>query len=177
MSVQNEVSVETRERELILSRIFDAPKNLVYRVWTDPKHIVFWWGPKDFTNPICEVDLKVGGKYRLVMRSPEGIDYPLQGVYLEIVENEKIVSTDVMDDHPVEWMNELKEKLDGSPDSPNFTATVTFEEYRGKTKVTIRSTFASNKVRDAFQAMGMIEGWSESLVRFEAELYKTKKEY
>ncbi|TGL96289.1 hypothetical protein EHQ76_16050 [Leptospira barantonii] len=175
MSVQNEVNVEIRERELILSRIFEAPRNLVYRVWTDPKHIVFWWGPKDFTNPICEVDLKVGGKYRFVMRSPEGIDYPLQGVYLEIVENEKIVSTDLMEDHPIEWKNELQDKLEGAQDSVNFVATVTFEDYQGKTKLTIRSTFASNKVRDAFKEMGMIEGWTESLVRFEAELSKTKK--
>jgi uncharacterized protein YndB with AHSA1/START domain len=64
------------KREVVITRIFDAPRDLVFKAWTDPKHMARWWGPMGFTNPICELDARVGGAWRIVMRSPAGIEYP-----------------------------------------------------------------------------------------------------
>ncbi|TGN09705.1 SRPBCC domain-containing protein [Leptospira ilyithenensis] len=173
MKTGYDTKIEIPDRELVISRIFDAPRELIYRIWTDPKHVVKWWGPKDFTNPVCEMDLQVGGKYKFVMRSPEGIDYPVVGVYLEIVKNEKIVCTDVVEDHPQEWMDQLKKDIGESKDSPDSVVTVLFEDFEtNKTKLTIQTRFKSNGVRDAFHNMGMADGWTESLDRFEAEILK-----
>jgi uncharacterized protein YndB with AHSA1/START domain len=68
------------EREVVITRIYDAPRPLVFKAWIDPKHLKRWWGPGVFTNPVCEVDARVGGAWRIVMRSPDGIDYPCGGV-------------------------------------------------------------------------------------------------
>ena len=81
------------ERELVITRVFDAPRELVFKVWTDPKHLAQWWGPRCFTNPVCEVDLRVGGAWRIIMRAPDGAEYPGGGIYREIVRNEKLVFT------------------------------------------------------------------------------------
>lgn len=81
------------EREIVVTHVFDAPRALVFKAWTDPKHLMHWWGPRVFTNPICESDARVGGAWRIVMRSPDGVDYPGGGVYLEIVEPERLVFT------------------------------------------------------------------------------------
>ncbi|TGN20032.1 SRPBCC domain-containing protein [Leptospira idonii] len=166
------VIAETPDRELVLSRVFDAPKVLLWKVWTDPKHVQSWFGPKGFTNPVCEIDFKVGGSYKYVMRSPEGIDYPVQGKFLEIVEHQKIVSTDIVEEHPTEWFETLNEYIGNTEEekSPDSVVTVLFEEIQNRTKLTIRTVFASNQVRDAMMKMGMREGWTESLERFLAEL-------
>jgi len=66
-----------------LTRAFDAPPTLVWKAWTDPKMMAQWFGPRDFTNPVCELDVRVGGSLRIVMRGPDGNDYPMKGVFLE----------------------------------------------------------------------------------------------
>jgi uncharacterized protein YndB with AHSA1/START domain len=80
-------------REVLIERIFDAPRSLVFKVWTQPQHIMQWWGPKDFTVPLCQVDFRAGGAYRACIVSPEGKQYVMRGVYREIVEPERIVFT------------------------------------------------------------------------------------
>ncbi|EPG72559.1 hypothetical protein LEP1GSC058_0900 [Leptospira fainei serovar Hurstbridge str. BUT 6] len=173
MKERNAVSVKIAERELVLTRIFDAPRELVFRVWTDPKHVVNWWGPNHFTNPVCEMDFRPGGKYRIIMRSPEGVDYPVAGSYLEIVENERIVSTVFVVEHPKEWIEEMRNSIgqDEEANSLDSVVTVTFEDHeKKKTKLTIRSRFESDTVRDGFKKMGMVEGWTQSLERFEDQL-------
>ncbi len=80
------------EREFVITRIIDAPRALMFKAWTDPAHLAQWWGPKDFTN-VCRTDVRPGGAYRIVMRSPDGVDYPIKGVYREIVEAERLVMT------------------------------------------------------------------------------------
>src|SRR5260370_95379 len=79
------------EQELVLTREFDAPRELVLKVWTDPKHVAQWWGPRGFTNPVCELDAKPGGAIRIHMRGPNGIVYPMTGAYQEVVEPERLV--------------------------------------------------------------------------------------
>src|ERR1700683_3709541 len=86
------------EREVIITRIFDAPRELVFKAWTDPKHMIRWWGPHRFTNLVCEMDVRVGGAWHIVMHGPNGIDYPCHGVYREIVEPESLVFTNNAED-------------------------------------------------------------------------------
>ncbi|MDR3532189.1 MAG: SRPBCC domain-containing protein, partial [Rhodopila sp.] len=91
-------------REIILERIVDAPPALVFQCWTDPKQVARWWGPRGFTNPVCEMDVRIGGAWRIVMRAPDGTDYPCGGVYREIIPGERLVFTNIATDpagHPV----------------------------------------------------------------------------
>ncbi len=84
-------TAESSQWDLVLTRTFDAPRELVSRAWTDPKHVAGWWGPNGFTNPVCEVDARVGGEMRIHMRAPNGVVYPMKGVFEEIDEPENLV--------------------------------------------------------------------------------------
>lgn len=139
-SVNPAETVETAEAAaLVISRTFDAPRALVWQVWTQPEHLVHWWGPENFTAPVCKVDFRVGGRYLFCMRSPEGEDYWSTGVYREIVEPERFVCTDAFaDEHgnpvpashyamPGDWPDEL-------------LVTVILEEREGNTQLTLRQT-------------------------------------
>ena len=117
----------TTRREVSLTRIFDASIQLVWMVWTDPGHMAQWWGPKGFTNPVCEIDVRQGGAIRIHMRAPDGAVYPMTGTFEEIAPPERLVFTSVARDH------------DGNPLLEGHT-TVTFEDAGGKTKVTIHSS-------------------------------------
>ncbi len=130
--------------EMILTRVFDAPRELVFKVWSDPAHVRRWWGPKGFTLPGCEMDFRPGGAYRFVMRGPGGQDYPFQGVYREIVVPERIVFTAILDNLP----------------GHELVTTVTFAEEGGKTKLTVRQTTPPGEA-----GRGQNQGWSESLDR------------
>ena len=82
------------ERELVVTRVFAAPRGLVFAAWTEPEHLKRWWGPKSFTMPYCEIDLRPGGVFLRCMRSPEGRDFWVTGVFREVVVPEKLVFTD-----------------------------------------------------------------------------------
>lgn len=84
--------------EIVIERVFDGPPALVWKTWTDPEHVMRWWGPKGFTSPVCKADFRVGGSYLYCMRSPQGKDFWTTGVYLEIVEPVRIVYTDCFSD-------------------------------------------------------------------------------
>jgi uncharacterized protein YndB with AHSA1/START domain len=143
------------DREILMTRTVDAPRELVFKAWTDPKHLAQWWGPKDFTNPVVEMDLRPGGTLRIVMRGPDGTDYPMKCVYHEIVAPERIVYTDSFDDGGAERSSLL---------------TITFEDRGGKTALTLHSVFGSKEDRDAVIAMRMEEGWGQSFERLDAYL-------
>jgi uncharacterized protein YndB with AHSA1/START domain len=147
------------EREVVITRIFDAPRALVFKAWTDPKHLKRWWGPKMFTNPVCEVDARVGGAWRIVMRGPDGVDYPCGGVYREIVEPERLVFTNIATDN------------DGNPILDGLT-TVTFEEQGGKTKLTLTTRAVALVDYAAAYLQGMEAGWTQSLESLAEELAK-----
>ncbi|BBJ00396.1 hypothetical protein FGKAn22_20880 [Ferrigenium kumadai] len=162
---------EVAEKEVIFSRLIAAPRARVFKAWTDAAQLAQWWGPHGFSC-ICEMDARPGGSYRVVMRSKDGVEYPLNGIYREIVEPERLVMTDNWAEHPAEWQELLKKNLrqvDGEPAQESLN-TVTFEEQGGKTALTIRTRFDSNVVRDAMLKMGMAEGWTQSLDRLEALL-------
>jgi uncharacterized protein YndB with AHSA1/START domain len=144
---------EPAERVLVITRILDAPRSLVFKVWTKPKHMVHWLGPRGFATRSCEMDVRPGGTYRACIRSPEGQDYWMQGVYREIVEPERLVFT-------FAWENEK-----GEPGYETLV-TVTFAEHDGKTKLTFhQAVFESMAERDSHR-----EGWSECLDRLEKYL-------
>ena len=97
--------VEHADEDFVISRIFDAPRWLVFKAWIDPQHVARWWGPKPFTCPVCEMDARPGGRYRIVMRAPDGTDYPITGMYREIAEPDRLVFTMDCTEHP-EGLNE-----------------------------------------------------------------------
>ena len=166
------LEIASEELEVVIWRVIDAPRELVFRAWTEPKLMSKWWGPRDFTTPVCEVDLREGGAYRIVMRSPEGVDYPVKGIYQEIIPLERIVATGDCAEHPIEWQDALLKDLPSGSSSKllESVSIVTFEEKGDKTLLTIRSLFQTAAVRDAMVKAGMNEGWSESLDRLEALL-------
>lgn len=140
------------EREVVITRIFDAPRHLVFKAWTDPKHLAQWWGPKGFTNPVCELDVRAGGVLRIVMRAPDGTDHPMTGIFREIVEPEQLVFTNVAVDAKG---NALIEGL----------TTVTFAERGVKTKLTVQTSAVGLVDQAARMLDGMEAGWSQSLDR------------
>lgn len=134
--------------DLILTRDLDAPRDLVFEVWTHPKHLVNWWGPNDFSLPHCEVDFRVGGSYRFCMLSPDGEEHWVRGVYTEIVEPAKLVFT---------W---IRETPDGIP-LCDTVVDLSFDRTDAGTMLTLRHTgFESVAYRDEH-----IGGWSECLDR------------
>jgi uncharacterized protein YndB with AHSA1/START domain len=160
---------ESSEREFVVTRVFDAPRALVFKAWTEPAHMARWWGPHHFTNPVCEMDVRPGGTYRIVMRGPDGVDHPAKGVYHEVREPERLVMTIDHSELSDEWHDMVNPNRDRSAGKPSLQGltTVTFEEQDGKTKLTVRMVFESAEIRDALLKIGMTQGWSQSLERLE----------
>ena len=148
MVARSSAAPEPAEQVLVITRILDAPPSLVFKVWTQPEHLARWWGPEGFTLPSCRMDVRPGGAYRFRMRSAEGTDHWLRGVYREIVEPVRLVFT---------WAWEDSE---GEPGHETLV-TVTFAEDGGKTRLTMRqAVFESMTARDAHQG-----GWASCLDR------------
>jgi uncharacterized protein YndB with AHSA1/START domain len=171
VAARNEPTTESAGPDFVITRVFDAPRGLVFRAWTDPRHLARWWGPHGFTNPVCELDARPGGAWRIVMRGPDGQEHPAKGVYREVVEPERLVLTIDHSELSEEWhdlVNPARDKSKGKPALEALT-TVTFEEHGGKTRLTIRLRFESPEVRGLLEKLGMAEGWSQSLERLETE--------
>ena len=147
-------------RTVTLTRVYDAPRSLVFQMWVDPKHMARWWGPKIFTNPVCEIDARPGGRIRIVMRGPQGSDYdrdfPMSGTFLEVVEPERLVFTAVAEDN------------DGRPLLEAHTV-VTFEDVGGKTRLTVHANAVGLAPIASQMLAGMEQGWTQSLEKL-AEL-------
>jgi uncharacterized protein YndB with AHSA1/START domain len=153
--VMNATSGKFAERELTISRVFDAPRALVFKVWTDPKHLAQWWGPQGFTNPVCEFDARVGGELRIHMRGPDGDVYPMKGVIREFVPPERLVFTSIAVDAVG---NHLLEGL----------TTVLFVEENGKTKLTLHTEMAAVVEMAKAHLQGMEMGWTQSIDKLQA---------
>jgi uncharacterized protein YndB with AHSA1/START domain len=155
----------SEERAISITRVFDAPRELVFKAWTDPNRMKRWWGPKDFTAPTCKIDLRVGGKYLFCMRSPDGQEFWSTGVYREIVAPERLVFTDSFAD---ERGNVVPATHYGmSADFPlEMLVTVTLIEHGGKTTMTLQHTgLPSGTMTDMTEA-----GWKESFDKLAATL-------
>jgi uncharacterized protein YndB with AHSA1/START domain len=142
-------------RELVLTRVLDAPRSLVFEVWTDPKHMAQWWGPHGFTNPVCEVDVRPGGAIRILMRAPSGVDHLMTGTFREIAPPERLVFTAIAMDE------------DGNFALETLT-TVSFAERDGKTTLTVHARVIRATEKAVRMLAGMDAGWSQSLERLEA---------
>ena len=118
----------TAEHELVLTRLIDAPRENLFRCWTEPGLLKQWFAPAPITTPVAEVDLRVGGASRIVMQAPDGKEFPCPGTYLEIVPNRKLVFTDA---YTGDWMPKTAGK-------PFMTAIITFDDEDGKTRYTAR---------------------------------------
>jgi uncharacterized protein YndB with AHSA1/START domain len=126
-----------KEHEIVITRIFDAPREEVWKAWTDPNRVKRWWGPETFTSPSCAIDLRVGGRFLFCMRSPDGKDFWTTGVYREIVSFERIVCTNCFADKKGNVVPATHYGMEGDF-ALEMLMTVTFEEIRGKTKMTLR---------------------------------------
>jgi uncharacterized protein YndB with AHSA1/START domain len=157
MAAPTSAAVQPNERTVVITRVFDAPRELVWKAWTDSKHMAQWWGPQGFTNPVCEMDVRPGGALRIVMRAPDGTEYPMKGVLREVVKPERLVFTAVAED---ENGNPLLEAL----------TTVTFAELGGKTELTVHACAVGLAAVAKRMLEGMQAGWTQSLDRLEAHV-------
>jgi uncharacterized protein YndB with AHSA1/START domain len=140
--------------EVTLTRIFDAPRELVWKAWTDPAMLARWWGPHGFTNPVCEADVRVGGKILIHMRAPDGTVHPMTGTFDEVAEPECLVFRAVpVDDKGTALLESL--------------TTVTLHDLGGRTKVIVHASAAPLQPIGDQMLKGMQAGWSQSLERLE----------
>lgn len=145
---------EENVKDLVLTRLFDAPRDLVFKAWTDEKLLTQWWGPQGFTTPVAELDVRPGGTMNVIMEDTAGLiqkgsRYPMEGTYQEIVPPERLVFTS-------------SAVMDGKPVLENET-TVTFEEVDGKTRLTLHVVVSKVAPEGEGPLAGMKQGWSQSL--------------
>ncbi|HTK12470.1 MAG TPA: SRPBCC family protein [Xanthobacteraceae bacterium] len=139
----------TSDRDLTLTCLIDAPREKVFRAWTDSALLKQWFAPLPYTTPVAEMDVRPGGANFIVMRGPDGQDMPMRGVYLEVVTNERLVFTNA---YTKAW--EPSEK-------PFMTVILTFEDEGGKTRYTARVRHWTVADREAHEKMGFHPGWSQ----------------
>ena len=142
------------EREITLIRTFDAPRDLVFSMWTEARHLARWWGPHHFDNPVCKADARVGGAILIHMRGPDGKAHIMDGVYREITPPSRIVFTTSVDDNGVRI-------LEGHN-------VVTFEEIDDNTRLTLQARVAGFVDNAKMMVGGFEAGWSQSLEKLEA---------
>jgi uncharacterized protein YndB with AHSA1/START domain len=138
------------DHQILITREFDAPKELVYKAWTTPELVKRWWSAKRGEATVAEIDLREGGKWRYAMVTDDGMEVAFHGEYQAVVPNERIVSTEVYEGIP-----------DGEANATLNTAT--FEEEDGRTILTILVEAPSKDVRDAIVASGMEDGLQDAL--------------
>ncbi len=148
MSAQSKAAPAAK-RELVLTRLIDAPREKLFRCWTEPKLLKQWFAPLPYTIAHAELDVRSGGSNYIVMRSPEGEDMPMRGVYLEVVPDERVVFTDA---YTRPWE---------PSDKPFFTGIITFESEGGKTRYTARALHWTDEDCAAHEKMGFHEGWGQ----------------
>ena len=143
-------------QELVLERILDAPREKLYRAWTEPELLKRWFAPLPYTTPVAELDVRPGGASRIVMRSADGNEMEIPGVYLEVIPNEKIVATDA---YSRPWVPAAQ---------PFMTMIITFEDAgNGKTKYTARSRHWNEADRERHEKMGFHQGWGQCATQLE----------
>lgn len=149
MDVRTSTATQTELRELVITRIFDAPRHLVFKAWTDPDHLARWWGPHGFKTISCVMDVRPDGTWFRYMRAPDGSEHRKRGVYREIVELERLVFTYATED------------AEGNP-GPETLVTVTFAELGSRTRLTLHhGLFESVAARNSHEG-----GWTSCLERF-----------
>ena len=156
MATSNRPVGAPADLSIVITRLFDAPREVVFKAWIDPAHVAQWWGPNGFTTTIHEMDVRPGGVWRFIMHGPDGVDYQNKILYVEIVEPERLVYVHGDDG-----------------DTDQFRTTVTFAEQDGATRLTMEALFASKADRDRHvEEFGAIDGGKQTLGRL-AEYLRT----
>jgi uncharacterized protein YndB with AHSA1/START domain len=145
-------------QELLLTRIFDAPRELVFKAWTEPERVARWWGPHGFTNPVCELDVRPGGAMLIQMRGEDGSLYPSKGIYHEVVAPERLVFTTY-----------AFEDEAGNPQL-EVLHTITLVDLGDKTKLTLQARVVKSTPEIVEMLAGMEVGWQEGLDRLAESL-------
>lgn len=148
------------DREIVITRVFNAPRRLVWDAWTKPEYVARWFGAAGWTVPVCEIDLRPGGTYRYVMRSSDGQEVTLRGVYRDVVPPERLVTTEVF-----EGFSEV-----GYRPEDQTVSTAVLTERDGKTTWTATIVYPSKAIRDGALATPMEEGMNDSFDRMDAVL-------
>ena len=134
--------------DMVIERVFEAPRELVWKMWTDPEHVAKWWGPRGMNTRVDELDLRVGGNWRYALLMPDGSEMPQRGTFREIVAPERLV---------------MSAAFDHGGESPHeMVITYEFEDLGDKTKMTMTITLASAEERREHEAMGVAEGWNSN---------------
>ncbi len=154
MDARYDPNTDEQARSIVASRVYDAPRELVFDAWTDPEHISEWWGPYGFSTTTSAFDLRPGGEWRFVMHGPDGTDYGNKVVFVEVVRPARLVY-----DHSGTH----------GADPLQFRVTVTFEEVGDDTRVTLRLVFPSTEMHAFVSERGAVEGAEQTLARL-AEL-------
>ncbi len=156
---KNETITKPADRELMITRLINAPRELVWKVWTEPEHVAQWWGPTGFTNTIHEMNVKAGGVWRLTMHGPDGRDYPNKIVFIEVVKPERLV---------------YRHSGDEGTEPVSFHVTVSFEKQDNKTLLTMKSIFGSAAELERLdKEYGAREGMKQHVGRLEEYVAKT----
>lgn len=181
MAEKNKSLVETAPREVIITRTINAPRELVFDAFTKKEHLEKWFGPRGF-GITAESEPRVGGKYHIIMHGTNALpepfvsgDYPMKGEFTEFVRPERIAYTADLSEHPQSWKDMLTSHIPNS-ENENYligATAITFEDVAGKTKLTVRSTFSSDAVRDGYVEFQMGEGWELSFQKLDEYLMGT----
>ncbi len=163
-------TTQTKDTDIVITREFAAPRQLVWDVWTTPKHLEKWFGPKGFDTRVEILEFRVGGRSSYIMVGPDGTEYPAVGVFKEIVPIEKIVSTD-------EWGEDYK-KMAGNKhlDLPDgMVLTALFDDLGKRTKLTLITSHRSVEDRKKHEAIGVVAGWNSSFDKMDEYLAEMQK--
>ena len=152
--------VPANDAVIVMTRIYGAPRDLVWEAMTEARHVAQWWGGPGFTNPVCEFEARVGGEFRIHMRGPDGAVYPMKGVVQELVPPERLVFTSIATDTAG---NHVLEGL----------TTVQFDDENGKTKLTLYTRMAAVVETANAYLQGMEIGWTQSLDKLQVYIGET----
>ncbi len=169
-------AVNADGHDLVVSRLFEAPRALVFSAWTDDRLMEAWWGPHGYTAT-ARLDARTGGSFELTMHGPDGVDYPITGEFLDVVLNERLVMEMHLDNHPQNWHDYLAELFakaggEGTAATQTLVTHVTFADEAGGTRLTVVQTFPTAADRAAFAAAGTAEGSAQALEKLAALLLK-----
>jgi uncharacterized protein YndB with AHSA1/START domain len=148
------------DRQVVITRAFKAPRQMVFEAWTHPEQLRLWWGPDRWDLPFCEIDLRPGGTWFYEMRGPDGMESWGKATYQEIIEAERLAYIDT-------FVSKDGVRLQGAPE---LHVEITFEDDADGTLVTMTTTFDTTDARDQVLAMGAMQGWNQTLNRLAAHL-------
>jgi len=164
--------VDTSDTQAVFVRMLDAPAARVFHCWTRAREFTRWFGPREFSSPVCEIDTRHGGRWYIVQRSPEGVDYPLTGIYTRLEPTRRLACKVSSAEYPADWHATLCRLGGGASGaaSDQMTWDVAFDEAGDRTRIAVTTFFATTAERDAHLRMGIVRGWEETLQRLNQRL-------